>query len=165
MLNTYPSDCPPSDLSSRLNYCYSLFQTQVVLVLKNPPVNAGDIKEAGLILASGRFPWRRAWPPTPIFLPGESHRQRSYSHRVTKGQTQLKWLHVHALARQDVETYRPLFSLTNMSWIPITCQAVCWGLKAFLSRVPFISDPSLKAAYFSSSWLLAGLDGANEVKP
>ena len=86
-------------------------------------------------------------------------------HRVTKGQTQLKWLHVHALARQDVETYRPLFSLTNMPWIPISCQAVCWGLKAFLSRVLFISDPSLKAAYFSSSWLLAGLDGANEVKP
>ena len=22
-------------------------------------------------------PWRRKWPPTPVFLPGESHGQRS----------------------------------------------------------------------------------------
>ena len=25
----------------------------------------------------GKIPWRRAWQPTPVFLPGESHRQRS----------------------------------------------------------------------------------------
>ena len=26
----------------------------------------------GSIPGSGRFPWRRAWQPTPVFLPGES---------------------------------------------------------------------------------------------
>ena len=30
---------------------------------------AGDL---GLIPGSGRFPRRRAWQPTPVFLPGES---------------------------------------------------------------------------------------------
>ena len=25
----------------------------------------------------GRIPWRREWLPTPVFLPGESHRQKS----------------------------------------------------------------------------------------
>ena len=25
----------------------------------------------------GKIPWRRKWQPTPIFLPGESHGQRS----------------------------------------------------------------------------------------
>ena len=25
----------------------------------------------------GKIPWRRAWYPTPVFLPGESHGQRS----------------------------------------------------------------------------------------
>ena len=25
----------------------------------------------------GKIPWRRAWKPTPVFLPGESHGQRS----------------------------------------------------------------------------------------
>ena len=51
--------------------------SQVVLVVKNPPANAGDIIDMGLNPVSGRFPWRRAWQPTPVFLPGESHGQRS----------------------------------------------------------------------------------------
>ena len=25
----------------------------------------------------GKIPWRREWQPTPLFLPGESHGQRS----------------------------------------------------------------------------------------
>ena len=25
----------------------------------------------------GKLPWRRAWQPTPVFFPGESHGQRS----------------------------------------------------------------------------------------
>ena len=25
----------------------------------------------------GKIPWRRKWQPTPVILPGESHRQRS----------------------------------------------------------------------------------------
>ena len=37
-------------------------------------------------------PWRREWLPTPVFLHGESHGQRSWratAHGVTKSQTQL----------------------------------------------------------------------------
>ena len=49
----------------------------VALVVKNPPANAGDIRESGLMPGSERFPWRRAWQPTLVFLPEESHRQRS----------------------------------------------------------------------------------------
>ena len=26
---------------------------------------------------AGKIPWRRAWQPTPVFLPGEFHGQRS----------------------------------------------------------------------------------------
>ena len=25
----------------------------------------------------GKIPWRKAWQPTPVFLPGEPHGQRS----------------------------------------------------------------------------------------
>ena len=33
----------------------------------------------------GKIPWRRAWQPTPVFLPGESHGQRNLVvHGVTK---------------------------------------------------------------------------------
>ena len=48
-----------------------------VLVIKNPPANAGDIRDVGSIPGLRRFPWRRAWQPTPVFLPGESCGQRS----------------------------------------------------------------------------------------
>jgi len=39
-----------------------------------------------------KIPWRREWLPTPVFLPGEFHGQRSlagYSSWVAKNQTQL----------------------------------------------------------------------------
>ena len=36
--------------------------------------NIGDL---GSIPGSGRFPWRREWLPTPVFLPGKFHGQRS----------------------------------------------------------------------------------------
>ena len=39
--------------------------------------NTGNIRDVGLISGLGRFPWRRAWLPTPVLLPGESHGQRS----------------------------------------------------------------------------------------
>ena len=44
---------------------------------KNPPANAGDIRDRGLIPGLGRSPWKRAWHPIPVFLPGESHGQRN----------------------------------------------------------------------------------------
>ena len=48
---------------------------------KEPSANAGDLRDTGsspgLIPGSGRSPWRRAWQPTPVFLPGESHGLRN----------------------------------------------------------------------------------------
>ena len=46
-------------------------------MVNNLPDNAGDARDAGSVPGSGRFPWRRKWQPTPGFLPGESHGQRS----------------------------------------------------------------------------------------
>ena len=40
-------------------------------MIKNPPANAGDIRELG------GLPWRNKWQPTPVFLPGKSHGQWS----------------------------------------------------------------------------------------
>ena len=51
--------------------------SQVALVVKNLPPNAGDIRDTDSIPGSGRFPWRRARQPTPVFLPGESCGERS----------------------------------------------------------------------------------------
>ena len=46
-------------------------------VIKTPPANAGDTKRLWFDPWIGKIPWRRKWQPTPIFLPGISHRQRS----------------------------------------------------------------------------------------
>ena len=43
-------------------------------MVNNLSANSGDL---GSILGLGRLPWRRAWQPTPVFLPGEFHEQRS----------------------------------------------------------------------------------------
>ena len=48
----------------------------MALVIKNLPANAGEMRQ-GLIPGSGKIPWSRAWRLTPVFLPGESHGQRS----------------------------------------------------------------------------------------
>jgi len=41
---------------------------------KEPGCHAGDIIDVVFDPWVGKFPWRRAWQPTPVFLPGESHR-------------------------------------------------------------------------------------------
>ena len=43
---------------------------------KNPACNAGDLDLIPGLLGSGD-PWRRDWLPSPVFLPGEFHGQRS----------------------------------------------------------------------------------------
>ena len=53
-------------------------------VVKNLPANA---ENESLIPESGRFLGEGEWLPTPVFLPGKSHGQRSlegYSPWVTK---------------------------------------------------------------------------------
>ena len=55
-------------------YTYT-YVSQVALVVKNPPANSGNIR--GMNSGLRKFPWRRARQPTPVFLPGESHEQRS----------------------------------------------------------------------------------------
>ena len=51
--------------------------SQVVLVVKNPPDNAGDLKRYKFDPQVGKIPQRRTWQPTPVLLPGESYGHRS----------------------------------------------------------------------------------------
>ena len=45
-------------------------------MVKNLPANVGDARDM-VDPWVGKIPWRRAWQPTPVFWPGESHGQRS----------------------------------------------------------------------------------------
>ena len=42
-------------------------------VVNSSSLNAGDSRDPWV----GKIPWRGRWQPTPVFLPGESHGQRS----------------------------------------------------------------------------------------
>ena len=50
-------------------------------MLKNMPANTGNLRDGGAVGGGldpcvGKITWR-AWQPNPVFLPGESHGQRS----------------------------------------------------------------------------------------
>ena len=46
-------------------------------MVKNSLANAGDLRDSGSIPRSGRSPGGGHGNPTPVFLSGESHGQRS----------------------------------------------------------------------------------------
>ena len=45
------------------------------IVVKNPPVNAGDIRDVFDPWVR-KIPWRKKWQSTPVFVPGKFHGQR-----------------------------------------------------------------------------------------
>ena len=74
-----------------------LLAFQAVLVVKNLPANAGHLR-LRFDPQVGRIFWRRAWQPTPVFLPGEPHEQRSlagYSPWGRKESDRTERLHFH----------------------------------------------------------------------
>ena len=46
-------------------------------MVKNPPANAEDAGDLGFDPWVGKIAWRRKLQPTPVFLPGKPHGQRS----------------------------------------------------------------------------------------
>ena len=44
---------------------------------KKPACQCRRYKRYRLDPRVGKISWRRAWQPTPLFLPGETHEQRS----------------------------------------------------------------------------------------
>ena len=65
-----PWHCKESDTTKRLLLTHSqnkVISSQVALVVKNPPTNAGV----------GKPHWRKKWQLTPVFLSRKFHGQRS----------------------------------------------------------------------------------------
>ena len=99
---------------------------QVALVIKNPPANAGDMRH--------RFdpwvrktPWKRAWQPTPIFLPGEKSTDRGVwwatVHSVSKSKTKLKQFSMHS----SILHFSVLMNNPKLKWkIPFTTRINTW---------------------------------------
>ena len=94
------------------NWTFTVAQT-----VKNLPA----MQETWVQSLGREDPWRRKWQPTPVFLPGESHGQRSlagYSPRGHKESDTTEWLTVLLLL---FETGRKLkcpsaVESINLSW-------------------------------------------------
>ena len=69
--------------------------SQMALLVKNPPANAGDTRDTGFDPWAGKIPWRRAWQRTPVFLPRKSHGQRSLAGCSPWGHKELDTEHTH----------------------------------------------------------------------
>ena len=119
----------------------------VAQALKNCSCNAGD---PGLIPGLGRFPWRREWQLTPIFLPGEFHGQRSlvsYSpwfHKEVDMAEQLTHTHpdTHTHTRRNTIDF-------SWSWIQQPCKIHLWII---------IIDPQIHPFGFPM-WLMNDMRG------
>ena len=78
--------------------------------------SACNAEDPGWIPGWGRFPWRRKWQPTPVFLPGKPHGWRSlvgYSPWSHKESDTTEWL--HSLTRKRTSSTTPLLE------VPLCC--------------------------------------------
>ena len=76
-------------------YCATYQASQGVLVVKNLPANAGDVRDLGLILGLGRSPGRGHDSPfqySGLENPMDRGAWWATVHRVPKSQTRLKRL-------------------------------------------------------------------------
>ena len=95
---------------------YNLVLSQISQDLRSPRLPGGSVSEESACVAGdhlqcrrprfdpwvGKIPWRRIWQPTPVFLPGKSHEQRSLVGYSPWGRKELTLLSdfTHSLTHQ-----------------------------------------------------------------
>ena len=78
---------------------------------KEPVCQCRRHKRHGFNPWLGKIPWRRKWQPTPVFLPGESHGQRSlvgygpYGHKESDTTEVIYHAHMLWLLSRDTAKY------------------------------------------------------------
>ena len=87
-------------LLSRFYYPYRPGASSVALAIKNPSASETNIMRLRFDPWVEQTPWRREWQPTPVFLPGEFHAQRSlvgyssWGHKELDTTQQLTHIHI-----------------------------------------------------------------------
>ena len=80
-----------------------LWASQVALAVRNLPANAGDVRDTGLILESGRSPGEGNGSSLQCSCLEKSKDREAWQatvHRVAKSQTRLKQLSMHAAHKE-----------------------------------------------------------------
>ena len=76
----------------------------------------------------GKIPWRREWLPTPVFLPGELHGQRSlagYSPRGCKESDTTEWRSSRTYTHRHCEMF-PTVNFVNIHHLTLTTFYFLW---------------------------------------
>ena len=68
--------------------------------------NAGDMREMHIHTQVRKISWKGKWQPTPLFLPGKSHRQRSLVGYSLQGHKESNTIehstqHIHELQKLE----------------------------------------------------------------
>ena len=95
--------------------------SQVALVLKNLTANAGDVRDVGSILGSGRSLGGGHGNPLQYSClenPKDTEAWQATVHRVAKSWTRLKWLSMHTLWLVDVYLSHKRLSQNPRQWKP-----------------------------------------------
>ena len=98
--------------------------SQVALVEKNPPTNAGDVRDTGLIPGSGRFPGGGNGTPLQYSClenPMDRGPWRSTAHGVTKSRTRLKQRSIHV-------TFTKSSNRVTIIFFPRVCSPILTNL-------------------------------------
>ena len=140
--------------------------SQVALVAKNPPANAGEHKRHGFDPWVGKVPWRRKWQSTPVFLPGEPMdrgTQQVTVQRVTKSWTRPKWKHSTAHHHLTTTPNKPTTNLILLlltkptDFLCLVIFTYCMLLKGrghFLSFLLSLCLVRNKIQEIKSTWVL-----------
>ena len=94
---------------------------------KESAYNAGDL---GLILGLG--PWRRAWQPTPVFLPGESPWTEEPGGLQSMGSQRVghdwvtKHIHTQEFSHGKLQRQSAILILLHQGYLPINLICHCW---------------------------------------
>ena len=122
-LNLAKLECPTIQNEKNNSFFTGLllrWASQVALVVKNPPANAGDIRDVSLIPRLGRFPGGGHGNPLQYSClenPMDRAAWWATVHSVTRSQTPLEWLSMHALLIycMRITEYREELSVYSVS--------------------------------------------------
>ena len=97
---------------------------------KEPACHLRRSKRLGFDPWVGKIPWRRAWQPTPVFLPGESHGQGSLVGYVPQDcRVRHEWSDLAQHSKRGVHIVNAIFSLSYVTmsiyflgfgWFPLS---------------------------------------------
>ena len=92
-------------------------------VVKNMPANEADTRDTGSVPELGRsIRWRRKWQPTPVFLSGKSHWQRSLAGYSPGGRKESVTIE-HARAHECTKIHRIVyFKMVSFMFVWILSQ-------------------------------------------